>query len=57
MSEDEKLYLACDDSPYEPRTQEEIENDRRLDNDPVVQAKIRKDMEEFKRIFGLQINK
>lgn len=56
MSEDEKLYLVCDDSPGEPRTKEEIENDRRLDNDPVVQAKIQKDMEEAKRIFGLEFN-
>lgn len=56
MSEDEKLYLVCDDSPGEPRTKEEIENDRRLDNDPVVQAKIKRDMEEAKRIFGLEFN-
>ncbi|GIP69135.1 MULTISPECIES: hypothetical protein [Lactobacillaceae] len=53
MSEDEKLYLVCDDSPGEPRTKEEIENDRRLDNDPILQAKIRKEIEEFKRKFGL----
>ncbi|EIW13606.1 hypothetical protein KCA1_1757 [Lactiplantibacillus pentosus KCA1] len=56
MSEDEKLYLVCDDTDSLPLSKEDMEKARKLDNDPVVQAKIQKAMEEAKRIFGLEFN-
>lgn len=53
MSKDEEFYVVCDDSPDEPRTKEEIENDRRLENDPEEQAENREFTEKVKAMFGL----
>lgn len=52
MSEHEKLYMVCDDSPGEPRTKEEIENDRRLENNPKIQAENREFEKKMKALFG-----
>lgn len=52
MSEHEKLYMVCDDSPGEPCTKEEIENDRRLENDPKIQAENREFEKKMKALFG-----
>lgn len=52
MSEHEKLYMVCDDSPGEPRTKEEIENDCRLENDPKIQAENREFEKKMKALFG-----